>query len=51
MSRGTSERGAVLLHTRQACSARPGATRWLETKSKRPGGLAARNNNRTWLEP
>jgi hypothetical protein len=23
MSRGTSERGAVLLHTRQACSARP----------------------------
>jgi hypothetical protein len=23
MSRGTSERGTVLLHTRQACSARP----------------------------
>jgi hypothetical protein len=51
MSRGTSERGAVLLHTRQTCSVRPGAIRWLETKSKRFGGLAARDKNPTWLEP
>ncbi len=35
----------------QTCSAKPGAIRWLETKSKRFGGLAARDKNPTWLEP
>jgi hypothetical protein len=29
MSRGTSERGAVLLHTRQACSARPDIQKYI----------------------
>jgi len=47
MSRDASERGDVLLHTRQACSVRPGAIRWLETKSQRFGGLAARDKNKT----